>query len=142
MYRSRSRLTRLGVWAAAFALLLSFAPGPLWADIVTTGQWLEQEQGETDRTALAAQRAYLQQRLVSWGVDPGLAAERVARLTPAEVHELAQRADEMPAGAGVVNAVVFVFLVLLITDILGVTDIFPFVRSPGDDYAFSDSFVP
>lgn len=142
MYPSRSRQTRLGVWVAAFVLLLSFVPGPLRADIVTTGQWLEPEQGEANQASLAAQRAYLEQRLVTWGVDPELAAERVARLTPAEVHELAQRIDEMPAGAGVVNAVVFVFLVLLITDILGVTDIFPFVRSPGDDYAFNESFAP
>jgi hypothetical protein len=49
-------------------------------------------------------------------------------MTDEEVRALNQKMDEMPAGSGVVGAVVLIFLVLLITDIAGLTDVFPFVK--------------
>jgi len=36
--------------------------------------------------------------------------------------------DEMPAGASVVGALFAVFVILLVTDILGLTNVFPFTR--------------
>ncbi|HVJ23762.1 MAG TPA: PA2779 family protein, partial [Burkholderiales bacterium] len=50
--------------------------------------------------------------------------------TDAEAAELAARIDDLPAGGiGIVGAILVVFLVLLLTDILGYTKIFPFTRS-------------
>lgn len=67
------------------------------------------------------------------GVDPSLAAARVSRLTDAEARALAGRLAELPAGgADLVGALVFVFVVLLVTDILGFTNVFPFVVSTVD----------
>jgi hypothetical protein len=37
--------------------------------------------------------------------------------------------DKAPAGGGIIGAIVLVFLVLLLTDILGFTKVFPFTRS-------------
>ncbi|MCP1315874.1 PA2779 family protein, partial [Halomonas sp. 707D7] len=43
--------------------------------------------------------------------------------------QMADRLDELPAGAGgVVGALFAVFVILLITDILGLTDVYPFTR--------------
>jgi hypothetical protein len=54
---------------------------------------------------------------------------RVAALSDAEAAELAARIESLPAGGiGLVGAIVLVFLVLLLTDILGYTKIFPFTR--------------
>ncbi|MGD8595034.1 MAG: PA2779 family protein, partial [Gammaproteobacteria bacterium] len=61
---------------------------------------------------------------------PQSAKQRVARLTTEEAELLHNRIQDMPAGAGPLEILVFVFLVLLITDILGFTDIFPFVKKP------------
>ncbi|WP_353889121.1 PA2779 family protein [uncultured Spongiibacter sp.] len=36
--------------------------------------------------------------------------------------------DDMPAGAGAVGLLALLVLIFFITDILGVTDIFPFVN--------------
>ena len=70
--------------------------------------------------------------LVDWGVDAVEAKARVDAMTDAEVASVAGRLDAMPAGGSavgaVVGAVVLIFLVLLITDLLGLTDVFPFVR--------------
>lgn len=64
------------------------------------------------------------------GVDPAQAAARVSRLTDAEARALAGQLAELPAGgADLVGALVFVFVVLLVTDILGFTNVFPFVVS-------------
>jgi len=65
------------------------------------------------------------------GIDPASVQARIAGLTDAEVHALANRLDEFPAGEGfgtVLGVAFLVFLTLLITDILGYTDIFPFVK--------------
>ena len=43
--------------------------------------------------------------------------------------DLAGKVGTAPAGAGIVGALVFVFVVLLVTDILGLTKVFPFTRS-------------
>jgi hypothetical protein len=70
--------------------------------------------------------AALQER----GVDMAQAQARIAALTDAEVAHLADTLDTAPAGASdVLGTIVFIFLLLLLTDILGFTKIFPFTRS-------------
>jgi len=64
------------------------------------------------------------------GVDMDAARARVASLSDAEVAQLSDQLDNAPAGAsGVVGAIVFIFLLLLLTDILGFTKVYPFTRS-------------
>jgi hypothetical protein len=71
--------------------------------------------------------------LETWGVNPEEAKARVDSLTDQEIAEIAARIDHLPAGGNgigtIVGAAVLIFLVLLITDILGLTDIFPFVKA-------------
>lgn len=81
--------------------------------------------------AFLAQESIANQ-LQQWGVSADEARARAAALPEAEAMKVAQQINELPAGQGagaVVGAVVFVFLVLLITDILGLTKVFPFTRS-------------
>ncbi len=70
--------------------------------------------------------------MIELGVDPAEATARVAGLSDAEIRKIAGRIDQLSAGQGVVGTIIgaalVVFLVLLVTDILGLTDIFPFVR--------------
>ncbi len=68
--------------------------------------------------------------LVERGVSLEQARERVAALTDAEAAHVAAQIDAAPAGAAdVLGTIVFIFVLLLITDILGFTKIFPFTRS-------------
>jgi hypothetical protein len=69
----------------------------------------------------------LMARLQALGVDPVVAGSRVAALTPAERAELAARLDQLPAGGDVLGTLAFAALVLLLTDILGYTDVYSFV---------------
>jgi len=73
-------------------------------------------------------RADVQARLQALGVDSRDARERVAALTDDEATRLAGEIDKAPAG-GIIEVILFVFFVLLVTDILGFTKVFPFTRS-------------
>jgi len=89
--------------------------------------------GDRDRIAGLLERAEVRAGLEAYGVSPADVKARVAAMTDTEVARLAGQIDSLPAGGdgvgGVLFLVVFVFLVLLVTDILGLTKIFPFTRS-------------
>ena len=64
------------------------------------------------------------------GVDPAEVLGRVQALTDAEAQALAAQIDAAPAGASdILGTIVFIFVLLLVTDILGLTKVFPFTRS-------------
>ena len=81
------------------------------------------------RLAAALARADVQAEMERLGISPDLAGERIAALTDDEATRLAQQIETAPAGGDVLGAVLLVFFVLLLTDILGFTKIFPFTRS-------------
>ncbi len=103
------------------------------AGMIGTQQVVAAQGAAEDRARLdaALQRDDVRAQLQAFGVDPADARDRVASLSDAEVRLLAERAGELPVGSGalgaVIGATVFVFIVLLVTDILGYTDVFPFV---------------
>ena len=107
---------------------------PAQAALVTTAQAVEAREDEQTRARLQAllDRADVRAQLESWGVDPLEAKMRVDAMTAQELEEFAQRMEELPAGGGTLAVVAVVlliaFLVLLITDIAGYTNIFTFTR--------------
>lgn len=95
-------------------------------------QATSQNSAEQNRARIAATlaRADIQAELLKQGVDPAQVNDRVAAMTDDEVAAVAQHMDTAPAGAGhVIGALVFIFVLLLVTDLLGLTKIFPFTRS-------------
>ena len=70
----------------------------------------------------------VQNLLISKGVDPDAAKIRIQQMNDDELASLQQGFQQLPAGAGGLGTVAFIFVVLLITDMIGATDIFPFVK--------------
>jgi len=72
--------------------------------------------------------------MIAQGINPIEARARVDSLSDAEIIQIADKMDQLPAGGStlgvIVGAAVIIFIVLLITDILGYTDIFTFVKHP------------
>ena len=66
----------------------------------------------------------VQLQLVQLGVDPELAMARVSALTPTERQMLEEKITDLPAGAGAVEVIGILFIVLLILELVGVIDIF------------------
>lgn len=102
----------------------------LQAKMLSTTQVQEQAQQQVDKTQLldALATAEVQSKLVALGVDVDLVTERVQHLSADEITQLNAHLDEMPAGSGVLGLLVTIFIVLVITDMLGATDVFSFVN--------------
>ncbi|MCD6734560.1 MAG: PA2779 family protein [Burkholderiaceae bacterium] len=127
---THGRIVRTVAGAVIAGLLASTMPVPVQARVVSTEEALAATPA-SDRAALEAllARDDVRARLEALGVDPQQAVERVQALDDQQARELAARIDELPAGAGIVGAILTIFIVLLITDILGFTKVYPFTRS-------------
>lgn len=84
---------------------------------------------ERERITRFFSRDDVRKTLESQGVSPQAAIDRVATLSDDEAQELAQRIDNAPAGGDILGIIFTVFIILLVTDILGWTKVFPFTRS-------------
>lgn len=119
----------------SISMLLAFAflglsVMPLQAAMVSTDELVSTQQAAMDRQDLAAvlDRADVQQKLVAMGVSLEDVEQRIAMMTDAEVAQLNQQIADLPAGADVVSLLVLLFIVFVVTDVIGATDIFPFIR--------------
>lgn len=113
------------------ALLLTMTALPASAAMVGTDRVLGNATLEADRAELISmiEREDVREQLSAMGVDPDAAQERVARMTDAEVAQLKDRVGELPAGQDAVGVILVLFIVFIITDVIGATDIFPFINS-------------
>jgi hypothetical protein len=111
---------------AAFSLSMPAAR----AEMIGTGAVLNAEQRAADIAGLnqLLTRADVSQKLIELGVNPADVQQRIDSLSDDELQSLTGQINSLPAGGDVLGVIVFLFLVLLVTDILGYTDIFPFVK--------------
>ena len=84
---------------------------------------------ERDRVIGFLSRDEVRKSIEAQGVNPQDAIKRVQAMSDEEVRQLAGRIDELPAGGNIIGVLFTVFIVLLVTDILGLTKVFPFTRS-------------
>ncbi len=113
----------------AFMLSLSIFSSTLSAEVVQTREMLSSGQSAKIDGFLAKQE--VQDKLSSLGVSSADIKERLAKLTDEEIAQINQKIDELPAGGdvgAVIGVLAFIFIVLLITDILGLTKVFTFTR--------------
>jgi len=114
--------------ALAVCMIGIGVPLPASAGMVATDQ-VQRASAERDRIKTFLERADVRARMEALGVNADAARARVDALTDREAADLAAKIDSAPAGGdGVLEVLLIVFLVLLITDILGYTKIFPFTR--------------
>ena len=117
-------------------LMFSMFSLSLWtptvqAAMVSNEQVISSQNSQLEREHLRQvfDRKDVQAQLQARGVDADAARARVDALTDDEVATINGKLDSLQAGGDIVGAIVFIFIVLLITDILGLTKVFPFTRS-------------
>ena len=107
-------------------------PLPAQAALIGTEQLLHGDSTARATISDFLARAEVRRQLAARGVDPAEVQARVAALSDDQARELAARIDQLPAGGDgvgdVLGAIVLIFVILLITDILGWTKVFPFTR--------------
>jgi hypothetical protein len=120
----------------AILLSLSFMGSPMMtaqAAMVSTGSLLTQQQ-ESNPAALnphlklkaQLDREAVQQKLLELGASPDQIKERIDHLTLAEAQKLNEQIEMLPAG-GLIGTLALIFVVFVITDAIGATDVFTFV---------------
>jgi hypothetical protein len=118
----------------ATALIVSTAsfsvPQPAYAGMLSTGTAIAT--AERDRIASVLNRADVRSQLETLGVNPADVKARIAALTDDEAAQLSRQIESLPAGADggatVLGVLILVAVILVITDLLGVTHIFPFIK--------------
>lgn len=124
MRQSRS-VTTIAVILMANLLTLGFAQSA-GAGVIGTEAAMQSDDrnARIERINSVLSRDNVEQQLRKLGVDPADAKQRIAALSDAELASLEQRMDELPAGAGALEVLGIVLLVLLVLELVGVTDIF------------------
>jgi hypothetical protein len=119
---------------AVFVLMISGPFQSAYAAMIGTESLVDITRGQQARDYLKSllAREDVRAALVARGLDPQEARARIDSLSDAEAVNAADRFDQLPAASGVLETLLIiaflVFLILLITDIAGYTDVFPFVH--------------
>jgi hypothetical protein len=108
------------------SLVTAVMPQPAQASMIGTldALALEQEADGLASARAALARDDVRERLLVLGVNPADVDARLAALTAEELTLLSGKLDELPAGAGVLEVLGIVLLVLLVLEFTGAIDIF------------------
>lgn len=117
----------LGACATLLAVTTTTVTMPAMADIVDTQTLATQADLQMQRNDVRALMARddVRSALAGYGVSPADLDARVNNLTQAELLQIQQQLDTLPAGGSAVGLVLSVILIFVLLDILGATDVFP-----------------
>ena len=107
-------------------LALSTVVMPAQAGVISTQQALSAEMRAAKETQVRSSLARddVRQAMQRLGVDPADADARIASLSDAELVRMQGELDSLPAGGDALAVIGVVVLVLLILELVGVTNIF------------------
>ena len=134
MKNIRTLLKPVGVFLAIFMFILSGPYQSAMAAMIGTEVVIDADRAQSAREYLNGflAREDVRSALISQGINPQEAKNRIDSLTDEEAQLVADQLEQLPAGGDFFTTllvIVFViFVILLITDITGYTDIFPFVK--------------
>ncbi|MFN3712767.1 MAG: PA2779 family protein [Alcanivoracaceae bacterium] len=106
--------------------LVTVAPMAAYADMLSTSMVLVEAE-RNSRIELVERymdREDVRSQMEAMGVDSALATERVAGLSDRQLEQLALNIETSPAGSGELGIIIAVLVILLLLEILGVTNIF------------------
>jgi outer membrane protein OmpA-like peptidoglycan-associated protein len=122
------------IFLALHMLMLSGLSQSVTAAMIGTESIIKVDRGQNPRDYLnnLLARKEIQAALISQGIDPQEAQDRIINLSDDEIGKFVQEMDQLHAGGGFLETfiviVFLIFLILLVTDISGYTDVFPFVK--------------
>ncbi len=121
-------------WTSRFMIVCMMSigvPATAFAGMVDTDKTVDHTLAVQGRAKIMAlvDREDIRSQLQAKGVTADQAKLRVSALTDEEALQISGKLDQLPAGGEILGVLLTIFIVLLITDILGFTKVFPFTRS-------------
>lgn len=131
MSRTISRFTRVVASSLIVSCSLMAVPMHASAQIVPTDALVQPVSTGNVADSRARVNAFfarsdVRQAMMNEGVDAASAQARVDAMSDDEIRALDGRIAKAPAGGDVLGIIFTVFVILLVTDILGFTKVFPF----------------
>jgi hypothetical protein len=125
----RTGLKAFTVWFSVIAMLFASCAS-VNAGVVSNAAVIAAEQASVSRAQLVQwlDRDDVAQKMQALGVDRSQVESRINTMTAEELAQFNAQVEHMPAGAGIVGIVVLFLVIFIITDIIGATDIFPFIH--------------
>jgi predicted PurR-regulated permease PerM len=117
--------------AVFLSLLLALMPLlPAQAAMIGNQQIINQNHPGQTRDSLQQllEQETARQQLQAWGVSPDQLKSRIGSLTDAELASINQQVNDLNAGGNILGILLVIFIVFVITDVIGATDIFPFIH--------------
>ena len=110
--------------------LMSMSFTSAQAAMISNDQVINHLQHNSARTELlkTINRADVKEKLLNMGVKAADLESRIKLMTHEEIAQLNKQIDELPAGGDVLGVLLIIFIVFVITDVIGATDIFPFIK--------------
>ncbi len=130
----RLKAKPISILVTILMLLLTLPYQTALAAMIETETVIDMDRGQEARAYLNSiiVREDIQAMFRSQGIDPMEAKARINSLSDAEVMRLYDQIEHLPAGGSdlgiVLGTIAVIFIVLLVTDILGFTDVFTFVK--------------
>jgi hypothetical protein len=131
----RKKAKPVSVLMMVLMLLLAVPFQSVFAAMIGTETVIDMTRGQEARAQLnqILTREDVKAVFIAQGIDPLEAKARIASLSDAEVVRLYDQIEQLPAGGGdfgtVLVVVGVIFIILVITDALGYTDVFTFVKT-------------
>ncbi len=122
------------IFLTFYMLMLACPYQSAWAAMIGTESITNVDRGPSPRDYLnnLLAREDIQAALISRGIDPQEAKARIDSFSDAEVNDIVNKLDQLPAGGGALETILIiaflVFAIFVFTDIAGYTDIFPFIK--------------
>ena len=118
--------------ASIASLILVFSIGQATAGVFSSDQVVADQQHQFNKQQVLSfvDTAEVKNKLIELGVSPAEAKQRIANMTAQELDALNNEINDMPAG-GIVGTIVTVLVVVAILDLMGITDVYPFIRPIG-----------
>ena len=113
------------------AMLVLMPMMPAQAAMIGTDQIINQTDSSLTREKLQQflDREAAQKQLQAWGVSPDWIKARVNKLTDMELARINQETSNLNAGGdSILGVLLIIFIVFVITDVIGATNIFPFIH--------------
>ena len=110
--------------------LINLSIGSAQAAMIANDQVINQVQQINSKAELLQlmNRADVRQQLVDLGVSTDDIEARINMMTDQEIAQLNQQLEDLPAGGDALGVILVVFIVFVITDLMGATNIFPFIK--------------
>jgi len=130
----RKALKPMSISLAVLMFLIGTPVHSVMAAMVGTETDMDSVRGREARDYLhqLMARKDIQDAIIARGIDPIEAKARIDSLSDAELVRIADQIDQLPAGGGAVEFLLITilvgFIVLVILDLTGVTDVFPFIK--------------